>query len=427
MDRPLAASESLTRTRTPRYIPKLAFAGLGIYLALLAPIFGGLSVKIQQLVGLEAAPAQLGLVTGAGALFAMVCQPLAGTLSDRTTSRWGMRRPWILAGTLGMVASILGCAVAPSVAVLLVAWCGAQLFGNVAFAALTATIADQVPEAKRGAASGVYGAASPLGILVGSVLLTLLPSDFLRFAVPAIIALVAGVFFAFTLKDRVRAAAPTTRLSIGKLLASFVFDPRKNPDFAWAWFTKFLVTIGMGGVLSYLTLYLGSAYGMSIEEQLGFNAIANLAYVGTLVLASLIAGPISDRVGRRKPLIIVGGIIIAAGALIAAASSLLGRDAGLIVLLIGMLGVGLGGGMFIAVDQALCIALLPNKDETAKDLGVLNVANALAQSLAPFIAGVVVIPLGAALFGDGYVTWFLVSAVFAVVGSILVTRIKKVR
>lgn len=427
MENSVMAPEALRRTRTPFYVPKLAFAGLGLYLALLAPIFGGLSVKIQQLVGLEAAPAQLGLVTGTGALFALVCQPLAGQLSDRTMSRFGMRRPWIITGTLGMVVSILGCAVAPSIVVLLIAWCGAQFFGNIAFAALTATIADQVPENKRGTASGVYGAASPFGILVGSVLLTLLPTDFLRFAVPAFIALVAGLLFAFTLKDRIRETPPTTSLSIGKLLGSFLFNPRKNPDFAWAWFTKFLVTIGMGGVLSYLTLYLGSAYGMSIEEQLGFNAIANLAYVGTLVLASLISGPISDRIGRRKPFIIIGGAVIAFGALVAAASPLFGKDAGLLVLLVGLLGVGFGGGMFIAVDQALCIALLPNKDETAKDLGVLNVANALAQSLAPFIAGVIVIPLGAALFGDGYVTWFIVSAVFAVVGSVLITRIRKVR
>lgn len=422
---PLAAPA--TAEKAPRgYTINLAVAALGLYLALLAPIFGGLSVRIQAIVGIDDAPAFLGLITGVGALFALVCQPLAGQLSDRTMSKFGMRRPWIAAGTAGMVIAILVCAVAPSIPVLLIGWCAAQLFGNVAFAALTATIADQVPESRRGGASGVYGAASPAGILVGALLLAALPTDFLRFAVPAFIALVAGIYFCVVLKDRVRTERPSTPLSLKKLFGSFLFNPRKNPDFAWAWFTKFLVIIGMGGVVSYLTLFLGAAYGMSIEEQLAFNAIANVVYVGSLVIASVFGGRLSDRVGRKKPFIIGSGILIALGAGLASLSAVILGDAGLAMLFVALFFVGVGGGLFGAVDQALCIALLPNPDEVAKDLGVLNVANALGQSVAPFLAGSIVIPIGAALFGTGYISWFVVSALFALVGALLITRIKKV-
>lgn len=412
--------------RAPRgYVPRLALASLGLYLGLLAPLFGGLSAKVQQIVGLDDAATQLGLVTGAGALFAMVCQPLAGRLSDRTTSRWGMRRPWIVGGSVGMFVSLVAAAAATSMPGLLVAWCCAQLFANAAFAALTATIADQVPETSRGRVSGVFGAASPAGILVGSVLLTLLPSDLLRFTVPASISLVAGLLFAASLRDRVRADRPRGRLRWRDVLGSFVLDPRANPDLAWAWLTKFLVLLGYGGVSGYLTLYLGSRFGMGIGEQLAFNAIANILSVGALVLFSVVGGVLSDRSGRRKPFVLASGLVIAAGTAVVACAPLLG-DAGLAMVLVGMTITGIGAGTFFAVDQALCIALLPDPAHTAKDLGVLNVANTLAQSLAPFLAGVVVIPLGAALTGDGYSTWFAVSAAVAAVGALLVVRIKEV-
>ena len=85
--------------REPRgFAATFTIAYIGLFFAILTPILGGLSIKIQSLVGLEEAPVQLGLVTGVGALFALVGQPIAGRLSDATTGRWGMRRPWIIVG-----------------------------------------------------------------------------------------------------------------------------------------------------------------------------------------------------------------------------------------------------------------------------------------------------------------------------------------
>ena len=81
--------------------------------------------------------------------------------------------------------------------------------------------------------------------------------------------------------------------------------------------------------------------------------------------------------------------------------------------------------MFFAVDQALCIDVLPNPDDTAKDLGVLNIASTLPAMIAPLIAGVVIIPLGNALFGAGYTLWFVVAGIVAIVGAFLVLRIRK--
>lgn len=415
---------TLPSTPPKAYTPLVALASFGVYLALLTPGVGGLSVKIQALVGIDAAPAQLGLLTASGAIVALVSLPLAGRLSDRTSSRFGMRRPWIFSGAIALVFALLACGLAPNMPTLIAAWCLVQLFANFALAALTATVADQVPAPKRGGVSGVLGAAVPFSFLVGAVLLTMLPTDALRFAVPGVIGLAFALVFALVIPDRVRAGKPAQRFTLRTFFGSFVFDPRKYPDFGRAWVSKFLVMLGYGALSGYLTLYLGAVFGMSTAEQLSFNALAQLAGVATLVVSSVAGGYISDRVGRRKPFIVVSGMIIALGTALAATAPLWGAG-GLTVILVAQAVIGLGAGAFFAVDQAFCIALLPSADDTAKDLGVLNTANALATSIGPLIAGVVVIPLGRMVAENfGYSLWFAIAAVVAVVGALIVIPIK---
>ena len=107
--------------REPRsYLPFLGVANLGVYMALLTPVMVSMAFKIDHLVGADAAPAQLGMVMGVGALFALICNPLAGRLSDRTTSRLGMRRPWIIGGAIVGAAALAVVGTAQSVALVLV-------------------------------------------------------------------------------------------------------------------------------------------------------------------------------------------------------------------------------------------------------------------------------------------------------------------
>ncbi|QNG38805.1 MFS transporter [Geodermatophilaceae bacterium NBWT11] len=410
--------------RTPRgYVPTFALSGFGIYVAVLAPLYGGLSVKVQDLVGLDQAPQLLGLLTGSGALFSLVVQPLAGRLSDRSMSRFGIRRPFILGGVLGMVLSLVVCGLAPNFPLLLVAWCAGQLFINLALAAQHATLADQVPEEKRGGVSGIVGAATPAAILGGSLFLAIAPNDFLRFALPALFALVVTIMFVLVLKDPVRKERPTTTLGLRTLLTSFVFSPKKNPDFAWAWLSKLLILLGYGSVATYLTLFLGSSYGMTTDEQLSFNAKAQIFGVGTLIVFSLAGGFISDRVGRRRPFVVASGLAIAVGVVLVGISPVFGQSGGLTMIIVAQVVMGMGAGTFFAVDQALCISLLPDPEEMAKDLGILNLAQVLASAVSPVLAGLVFIPLGGLLFGAGYVTWFMVAAGIAVLGSAAVLKV----
>ena len=108
-------------------------------------------------MGIEQAPTSLALVAGTGALLAMFANPFFGKLSDRTSSRFGMRRPWMVVGLAGGSLGILVVALAPNIPVVLVGWCIAQLCFNALLAALVAVLPDQVPVAQRGHVAGVLG------------------------------------------------------------------------------------------------------------------------------------------------------------------------------------------------------------------------------------------------------------------------------
>src|SRR6202011_5150160 len=114
----------------------------------LPPLLVTLPLKINALVGIRGAPNSLALVAGIGALVAMVGNPFFGRMSDRTSSRLGMRRPWMVIGLIGGSLGILLVALAPSILVVLVGWCIAQLLFNALLAAMVAVLPDQVPAAR---------------------------------------------------------------------------------------------------------------------------------------------------------------------------------------------------------------------------------------------------------------------------------------
>ena len=116
----------------------------------------------------------LALVVGLGTLVTIVLGPVVGELSDRTRSRLGRRNPWLLAGAVAGSAALLAMAVSPSVVVLALTGGIALAIANVANTVLNTTVADRVPAANRGAASGVGG-------LVGRVVCSIMQRGTPRF------------------------------------------------------------------------------------------------------------------------------------------------------------------------------------------------------------------------------------------------------
>ncbi|WP_395245652.1 MFS transporter [Agromyces sp. MMS24-K17] len=407
--------------KAPRgYTPALAGANFGIYLALLTPVLVSMAFKIQHISPTpEAATASLGLIMGVGALFAMIANPLVGRLSDRTTSRFGMRRPWIVGGVLVGFLSFTLIGLAADVWVVFLGWCLVQASMNGVLAAVNATVPEQVPVTSRGKVSGIVGLTTPLGILGGSFLVNFLADDLARFVVPAAVALVLVLLFAFALKDRVLAEKPADRYTAKQFFGSFVFNPVKHPDFGWTWLTKFLVMFGYAGVATFLPLYLTEKFQLGEQEAITTILICNLASMAAMAISGPIGGILSDRIGKRRPFVAVAGVVMVVGLVVLAFAPSIG------VVILGQAIIGFGAGSFMSVDLALATQVLPNPDDTAKDLGVLNIANALPQSIAPAIAPAI-IAAGAGTAIGGYAVFYLVGAAVALAGAVLVYRIKGV-
>ncbi|MFQ6331739.1 MFS transporter [Nocardia sp. CWNU-33] len=392
---------------------RLATANLGLFIALLTPVVVTMQLRVEEL-----APAHkertVGLILGTGALLAMIGNPLAGSLSDRTTSRFGRRRPWLIGGAALGTAGLTIVATVPSVPAVLLGWRVAQLAFNAVMAALTATIPDQVAPAERGLASGAMGFSQVVAIIGGVLLAATLPGA-AKFLAPAAVGLILITAFAATLNDPA-VPAPREPFSARAFASSFVVDPRRHPDFGFAWLTRFLVMLGIAMPLSFLLFFLQDRLGLSEDEATAGLATLVTASYGCTALASAFGGWISDRAARRKIFVITSALILSAGlALLSTASTFA-------TVLAAQLILGIGTGMFFAVDMALVTQVLPDPRTAAKDLGVINIANALPQSLAPAIA-----PLFLAVGpSKNYPLLFAFAAVSALTGAVLVTRIRGV-
>ncbi|MDQ0730912.1 MFS transporter [Arthrobacter sp. B1I2] len=401
--------------RTPRaYVIGMPIASAGLWMAVLAPALVVLAIKVSEITTPETRAGALSLVAGVGALIALLANPFFGRLSDRTTSRFGMRKPWIVGGSLVGLASLVLLGTATDVAGVLAAWVIAQLSFNAALAALVATLPDQTAPSERGRLSGLIGMTLPVGLVCAAYFAQLFDNAFQMAVVPGAVGTAVTLAFAFTFKDRVLTEKPAP-LNLKEIAGSFYFNPRIYPGLGWAWFTKFLVYVGYCAGLLYLPYFFTDHLHVAETAVPGLVFQATLVSSAGTVLTSLAGGWISDRIGKRKALVIASAIIMMAGLIIIATSSTTDQ------VLVGQALAGLGLGCFGAVDVALIADLLPgSQSENAKTFGVFNIAQALPQSLVPALA-FPVITLG------GYPALFIGGAVVGILGAVLVTRIKGVK
>jgi MFS family permease len=357
-------------------------------------------------------------VTGAGAVVSLVANPLFGAFSDRTASRLGRRVPWVLVGAVLGAAALIALAGAPSVAVMTLLWCLVQAGCNGAYAAVTAAIPDRVPVPQRGTVGGLAAMGQTVGILLGAVIAAAVTGNFAVGYLICAAALLAGVVLYFFRNDDVPLPAQARpRFSLAGFVKGFWISPAVYPDFAWAWLTRLLVNIGNHMVTLYLLYFLQDA--VHIEETEGITPESGVLvltglYAVMVIITSVIGGRLSDRLGKRKPLVILSSAIIAVASLILAfAPTWTGG-------LIGASVLGIGFGCYLAVDFALITQVLPTALNRGKDLGVINIANSLPQVLAPLIAFPFVVLWG------GYVSLYVAAAVIGLLGAVFVVKIKGV-
>lgn len=398
----------MTERVPARWTALLSFAALGLFTAFYGPI--------QVLLGLQAedlAPDDkelaLGVVVGLGAVCSVVANPLFGAISDRTTWRAGRRLPWTAIGALGGAASLGLLAVAPSIAVMAIGWCAAQVALNAMQAALFAAVPDQVPHRQRGMVGGWLGVGQTLGIVVGAGLAAAVGGIAAGYLVCAGFLLVSAVPYLSLRRDTVLDPADRPPLSP----RAFWISPRRFPDFGWAWLTRFLLNLGNAIAIVYLLYFLQDEVGHDDPDTGVF--VLTAVYAVTLLSTVVVSGVWSDRAGRRRVFVCWAGVVMAAAALLLAfwptwTGSLLAAGV-----------LGLGFGVYLSVDFALMTEVLPAATDRGKDLGVINVANSLPQVLAPVVAAPIVTHLG------GYPVLYVLAAAVGLAGAVLVYRIRGVR
>jgi MFS family permease len=303
----------------------------------------------------------------------------------------------------------------------------AQLTLNASYAAVTAMLPDQVPVEQRGTVGAVVGAAQPLGVIVGSLIATAVPGDNeaatgqnLRYIVVAVIVTLTALLFVFGMKDPQLAKDRIPPFQMGAFIKSFWVDPRKHPDFAWVFVTRFLVILGTAFVTTYLLYFTRDVLGKSPNEAGDTVASILQFYIIALLIFALITGPISDKVGKVKIFVIIASLVCAVAIFILAFART--QSMATIAAII----MGAGFGAYTAVDLALISRVLPNAEDRARDLGIINIANALPQVLAPLIASVVITTLKSDTYFVAYQVLYLMAAVITVFGAILVVRIRSV-
>jgi MFS family permease len=386
-------------------------------LVFLAPLLVTLALKVNSLVGIKQAPNSLALVAGTGSLLAILSNPFFGKMSDRTSSQLGMRRPWMVIGLVGGTFGVLIVALAPNVSVVLLGWCVAQLFFNALLAAQVAVLPDQVPTAQRGLVSGVLGVCVPIASVSGTFLVKLFTGNLLAmFLVPCAIGGFFILMFAATLKDRRLAKADKPAWSLREFASMFYVNPRKNPDFAWAFASRFMFLLAYAFLTTYQAYYLLDKIGSAEADVPQQIFLGTLTQSVVVVTASLIGGKLSDRIGRRKIFVLTASIVYGLAMFVVAIASNFNG------FLVGMAISGLGFGMYVAVDLALVVDVLPDKDNAAKDLGVFNMAGALPFSIAPAIA-----PAILAIGNGSYGVLYAVAGVAAIIGAVAILPVKGVR
>lgn len=408
-----AALREPDRPVSPGWVARLSLNLVGMWIAWYAPL--------QVLLGLHAAALApegkelvFGVATAVGGLCSLVANPLVGALSDRTTSRWGRRVPWIVGGSLLAAAGFVLLSVASTVALYVAGWCVVQIGLNTMLGALTAFLPDQVPAVQRATVGGVVAMATTVGILAGTGLAAAFGTGRPTLAYLAC----AAVMLLCTVPHMARsgdARLPVQWRPAGGLrviLRGCWISPRRHPDFAWAWLSRLLINFGNGAGAVYLLFYLQD--GVGYPDPAGGVLVLTTIYAALVVATAVLGGRLSDRTGRRRVFVVWSGTGIAAALFALGFQTWTAAVVGACLL-------GVSFGVYTSVDLALVTEVLPAAADRAKDLGIVTVTSTLAGVLTPLFAALLVTGPG------GYPALYVGSGLLALAGAAAVTRIRGVR
>ena len=395
----------------------------------MAALWGSLHTIVLPTRLLDFVPAAekntyLGMLTFAGLMLAMIVQPIAGAISDRSGFRWGRRRPFILAGTIVAMVFLSGIGWVGGYIALFVVYCLLQMTTNTTQGPYQAFIPEMVPEGKRGVASGVK---SFLEIAGGVALLY--PAAFfmgrysaggeaswlwLSLAAPGALLLAAMAVTVLTVREKPGKSGAQLPL-LPTILNSFKIKVKAHRDFIWFIVSRLFIMMAFITLQTFALYFLMDVVGVD-DPATATAQFSTVAIIGMLLVV-FPAGRLSDRLGRR-PITVGSGLLGAVGI----GLIFLFRHDYLPIILSGGV-VGIAFGAFMSSNWALATDLVP-KGEEAKYLGLTNLATAGGGALARLIGPLID-------FGNsqshnlGYSLMLLACFVYFVVGSLLLLKIRR--
>ena len=431
----------------------------------------------------------LGGMRTAGLVIAMLVQPAMGLLSDRSTSRFGRRRPYILVGALFDCLFLVAIAFSWNYWALLISILLLQFSSNVSHGPLQGLIPDLVPEDQRGRASAIKAIMELLPvILVGLTIAKMLGAGHLTGAifVTGLLLLLIAVITVIFVKETPLAEKPTTPFwpppmlrvfgMLGGLLAgglagllgggvlgglayllTLLFgskelavavgvgvggavamiisviagvwagclgtlgkEARQQSSFVW-WIGNrlmFLASVtSLQGSIYYFLMY---AFNLTAEGASNVSGTLTAVLGIFILLSALVSGWISDRVGRKR-LVMISGIVAALGNLLLLITIWVPEM--LIVYAAGMI-IGVASGLFMTANWALGTDLVPG-EEAGRYLGISNLAGAGAGIVGAGIGGLVADAINGYFMGYGYFAIFAAYALLFALSSVLLRGVRK--
>ena len=388
----------------------LWMSGLGIVSAVL------LSMHYKTIEGVNP-DALIGIVNAFTAVASLIANLMFGNFSDRSRSRFGRRTPWILFGAVLGGVTLFLTGTTHNAVLLTIFYCACMFGLNCMIAPMVAILSDRVPSGIRGTMSAFYGAGATIGSPIGTMLGALFIKNLIPgFAVAGVLMFLGGVVSMLIMpKEESADFLPKDEGSLKDVLVSFRPPAFHGAhDFYKAFVGRFCMLVSYQMIAVYQLYIIQNYIGQSVDESAVTVSVVSMIMMVMSLVGSFISGPVSDIIGRRKVPVVVASVLFAIGI---AMPWVFPSSMGM-YLFAGI--AGLGYAVYSAVDQALLVDVLPNKEEAGKDLGILNMATTLGQMCGPIVMSALVVNLG-------YNFAFPTSIALAIIGCFIIMAIKKVK
>lgn len=360
---------------------------------------------------------------GAGFIFFCIVFMMSGTIGSTVLlparfNTLGIGQGETILGTMNSIGIIFALiSISPTLPTIIASWSLLQISLNCMIAPCVAILSDRVPQKYRGSMSAFYGA----GQIVGQSMGTIIGSAFIDapktgFMIDTICWCLCGIGTVLLLPRELSAAtADAERFDIRQIAMQFRPPTKGARDFYLALVGRLMLIFGYNMIVGY-QLYVCMKY-IGQDAKAAASTVSTMAVITMVVplVVPLVSGPISDRIGKRKLPVFVSSTIIAIGI---AVPWVLKSQFSMFVYAALM---GLGYGIYMVVDQALNVDVLPNPNEAGKALGILNLANTLGQVIAPIVVSSIVVATG------GYFLVFPIAIAAVTIGAVVILFIKKVK